>query len=151
MSQALSSVLRYSVQRDMSSVSRKLGVWQREITIIRPSKPSRGGGGIGAGGCGNTLGWHKQTEGSQEAWSHEQEWSNKEEGNRLQAVGMSYGMQTRKGTGLFQEKPVIHCDCSQERKVAELRRGWAGAGSWWNHINVIWTWPLTQSKWTCPY
>ena len=56
MSQALSSVLRYSVQRDMSSVSRKLSVWQREITIIRPSKPSRGGGGIGAGGCDNTLG-----------------------------------------------------------------------------------------------
>ena len=47
----------------------------------------------------------------------------KRKGNRLQAVGMFYSMQTGKGTGLFQEKPVIHCDCSQERKVAELRRG----------------------------
>lgn len=55
MSQALSQVLRYSVQRDMSSVSRKLGVWSREITIIRPSKPSRGWGGTGAGGCDNTM------------------------------------------------------------------------------------------------
>ena len=40
-------MLRYSVQRDMSSVSRKIGVWWKEITIIRPSKPSRGGEALG--------------------------------------------------------------------------------------------------------
>ena len=49
----------------MSSVSRKLGVWWKEITIIRPSKPSRGGEALGLGVVITHWRWHKQTEGSQ--------------------------------------------------------------------------------------
>ena len=46
-------------------------------------------------------------------------------------------MQTRKGTGLFQEKQVIHYGCSQERKVPELRlEGEQGLG----HDKTILMW-----------
>ena len=210
----------------MSSVSRKLGVWWKEITIIRPSKPSRGGEALGLEVVITHWRWHKEPKGvkSLKPWVSSVQFSSVAQSCPTLCDPMNcstpglpvhhqlpqftqthfhrvsdaiqpphplsspsspasesfplsqlftWGGQSTGVSALASFLPkkshvLRHADKEGNRTILgetsnplrlqsrkESARaetgGWAGAGSWWNHINVIWTWPLAQSKWTCPY
>lgn len=143
---------------DMSPVPKELSVWRRKRQLWDQVRSYRDGGcGNNTlevtqphlGACQGRLPWKGVVKLKPGPWVGAARWRGEERGFEK----LEHPKAWRQGTGLFQEEQVVYYDWRQDRKCQEwsLKREQRPSHKEpFNHINMTWTWPLAQSKWTCP-